>query len=112
MRCLRLTHVNVRVDRLEPALAFYRDALGLAETERGEKDSKGAWLKVGEQEIHLTEDPAPQPPSKRHFALEVDDLAEARRRVVAAGAVIEREEARRFWTRDPSGNRVEIVQAR
>lgn len=111
MRCLRLTHVNLRVDRLPEALRFYGDVLGLEPIERGEKEGRGAWYRVGASEVHLTEDPTPQPPSKRHFALEVDDLAEARRRITAGGGALEKEEANRFWTRDPAGNRVEIVAA-
>lgn len=109
VKCLRLTHVNVRVDRLDVAVAFYRDVLGLAPAERLESDSRGAWFRVGDQQIHLTEDPAPQPPSRRHFALEVEDLAAARRRILESGARIEKEESFRFFTRDPAGNRIEIV---
>lgn len=110
MKCLRLTHVNLRVDRLDLALRFYSDVLGLEVVTRGDAEGKGAWLKVGDAEIHLTEDPAPQPLSKRHVALEVDDLRGARAAVLAGGAAIEKEEpGRRFWTRDPSGNRLEIV---
>lgn len=110
MKCLRLSHVNLRVDRLEPAVRFYSDVLGLRVVTRGDADGRGAWLKIGDAEIHLTEDATPQPPSKRHVALEVDDLRAAREAVVAGGASIEKEEpGRRFWTRDPSGNRLEIV---
>ncbi len=111
MKCLRLTHVNLRVDRLESALPFYGKVLGLEPIVRGEKEGLGAWFRVGDSEIHLTEDDTPQPVSKRHFALDVDDLAQARRAVVEGGALIEKEEeGRRFWTRDPAGNRIEIAQ--
>lgn len=106
-----MTHINLRVDRLPEALSFYGEVLGLEAIPRGEKEGRGAWYRVGAQEIHLTEDATPQPPSKRHFAAEVDDLAEARRRVTGAGAAIEKEEPNRFWTRDPSGNRIELVAA-
>jgi catechol 2,3-dioxygenase-like lactoylglutathione lyase family enzyme len=112
MKCLRLTHVNLRVDRLEPALLFYGKTLGLEPIPRGEREGLGAWFRVGDSELHLTEDDTPQPASKRHFAIEVDDLAAARKAVTAGGGAIEKEEeGRRFWTRDPSGNRIEIAQA-
>ncbi len=112
MKWLRLTHINFRVARLEPALDFYGRVLGLEEIARGEKEGRGAWFRVGEGEIHLTEDPAPQPLSKRHVALEVDDLEGARRAVLGGGGTIEKEEPGvRFWTRDPSGNRIEIARA-
>jgi hypothetical protein len=45
------------------------------------------------------------------FAVEVRDLAEARRSAAEHGAEIDQEEAGRFWMRDPSGNRIEVVQA-
>jgi catechol 2,3-dioxygenase-like lactoylglutathione lyase family enzyme len=109
MKCVRLLHVNLRVDRLDAAARFYREALGLEPVERDPAETRGVWFALGDAQLHLAEDAAPQPPSRRHFAVEVDDLAEARRRVVAAGGAIEKEEPRRFWARDPAGNRIEIV---
>ena len=110
MNVLRLAHVNLRVDRLDEAARFYSDVLRLPRVTRGEAEGKGAWFAVGGAEIHLSEDPAPQPLSKRHVALVVDDLSAARAAILAAGAAVEKEEpGRRFWTRDPSGNRLEIV---
>jgi glyoxylase I family protein len=110
MKCTRLAHANLRVDRLEAAVRFYRDVLSLEPVPRRDAEGKGAWFRVGDAEIHLAEDPAPQPPSKRHLALEVDDLPAARAAVLAGGASIEKEEpGRRFWTRDPAGNRLEII---
>ena len=112
IKCLRLAHVNLRVDRLETALRFYIDVLRLETVTRRDTEGQGAWLKIGDAEIHLTEDATPQPASKRHLALEVADLASARAAVAGSGAVIEKEEPGvRFWTRDPSGNRLEIVRA-
>jgi catechol 2,3-dioxygenase-like lactoylglutathione lyase family enzyme len=107
-----MTHVNVRVDRLDDAVRFYRDVMGLAPTERLDNDKRGAWFRMGINEIHLTEDAAPQPPSQRHFAVEVADLAEARREFEAARVAIEKEDVGRFWVRDPAGNRIELVQSR
>ena len=111
MRCLRVTHVNLRVDRLDEALRFYRDVMGLAPIERRDPSGRGAWFRLGALEIHLAEDATPQPRSRRHFAVEVADLAEARRTAAAAGAEIDQEEAGRFWMRDPAGNRIEVVQS-
>lgn len=110
MKVLRLAHVNLRVERLDEAVRFYSDVLRLPLVTRGDAEGRGAWFAVGAAEIHLSEDAAPQPLSKRHVALVVDDLPAARAAVVASGASIEKEEpGRRFWTRDPSGNRLEIV---
>ena len=112
MRCLRLTHVNLRVERLDEAVRFYTRVMGLEPVERGDRGGKGAWFRLGETQLHLAEDPTPQPRSKRHFAVEVADLTEARKTVQAYGAEIDQEDHGRFWMRDPSGNRIEVVQSR
>lgn len=44
-----------------------------------------------------------------HVNLRVERLQEAKGRVAAAGAPVEQRDPRRFWTRDPSGNRIELV---
>jgi len=111
MRCLRLTHVNLRVERLAEAVRFYESVMGLEPIERRDTTGRGAWFRLGDQEIHLTEDATPQPRSQRHFAVHVADLQEARRSLTRAHVEIEREDTGRFWMRDPSGNRIEIVQA-
>ena len=110
MKCLRLTHVNLRVERLAEAVRFYTDVMGLEPIERRDRGGKGAWFRLGSTEVHLAEDASPQPRSKRHFAVEVDDLAQARRDAQEAGVEIDQEDAGRFWMRDPSGNRIEVVQ--
>jgi len=112
MRCLRLTHVNLRVEDLPTAVRFYTDVLGLEPIARADRRGKGAWFRLGATEVHLAEDPTPQPRSKRHFAVEVTDLAEARRDAERAGAEIDQEDVGRFWMRDPSGNRIEVVGPR
>src|SRR5688572_10114573 len=89
MRCLRLTHVNVRVERLEDAVRFYTQVMGLEPVERADSRGRGAWFRLGESQVHLAEDATPQPRSKRHFAVEVADLAEARRTAKQHGAEID-----------------------
>lgn len=112
MKCLRLTHVNIRVEKLEDAVRFYTEVMGLEPIVRQDRKGKGAWFRLGAVEVHLAEDATPQPRSKRHFAVEVADLAEARRTADQHGAEIDQEEEGRFWMRDPSGNRIEVVQSR
>jgi catechol 2,3-dioxygenase-like lactoylglutathione lyase family enzyme len=112
MRCLRLTHVNLRVERLDEAVRFYTSVMGLESIPRHDRGGRGAWFRLGSTELHLAEDPTPQPRSKRHFAVEVADLAEARRTAQERGAEIDQEETGRFWMRDPSGNRIEVVGPR
>lgn len=112
MRCLRLAHVNLRVEKLAEAVRFYTEVMGLEPIPRGDRKGQGAWFRLGDTEVHLAEDATTQPRSKRHFAVEVADVAEARRWAVERGAEIDQEEAGRFWMRDPSGNRIEVVQSR
>jgi len=112
MKCLRLTHVNVSVEKLDDAIRFYTEVLGLEPIPRGDRKGKGAWFRLGTTEVHLAEESTPQPRSKRHFAVEVADLAEARRTADRHAAEIDQEEEGRFWMRDPSGNRIEVVQSR
>jgi catechol 2,3-dioxygenase-like lactoylglutathione lyase family enzyme len=103
--------VNIRVERLDDAVRFYTEVMGLTPVERRDRGGRGAWFQLGDAQVHVAEDATPQPRSKRHFAVEVADLAEARREVAARGAEVDQEEAGRFWMRDPSGNRIEVVQA-
>ena len=109
MRCLRLTHVNLRVQNLSDAVRFYTEVLGLEPIPRNDRGGTGAWFRLGNTEVHLAEDATPQPRSKRHFAVEVTDLVEARREAGQKGVEIDQEDVGRFWMRDPSGNRIEVV---
>lgn len=113
-----IDHVQLTVPRaLEAeALAFYRNVLGLAEIEKPEELRKrgGAWFQVGALQFHVGVDPEPWPKSKRHVCFLVPDLAKAKAAALAKNAVIEEEgEAeglKRFFLRDPAGNRIEIGQ--
>lgn len=113
-----IDHVQLTVPRaLEAeALQFYRTVLGLREIEKPEelKARGGAWFQVGATQFHVGVDPDPWPKSKRHVCFLVPDIAKARAAAVAKGAVIEEEgEAeglKRFFVRDPAGNRIEIGQ--
>ena len=114
IRTLGFSHVNVEVTDMERALAFYR-LLGLQEIERaGSPARAGAWFRFPQgHELHLAVGPA-HAPSRAHFAIYVEDLAKARSLLEAVGAAIESEREipgiSRFFTRDPDGNRIEIVQ--
>lgn len=110
MKCLRMSHVNLRVENLPAAVKFYTEVMGLEPIPRLDRGGKGAWFRLGDTEVHLAEDASPQPRSKRHFAVEVADLAGARQDAERNGAEIDQEDTGRFWMRDPSGNRIEVVQ--
>lgn len=112
---LRLDHVNVTTpeDLEAEVVAWYGDCLGLTPCNKPDGTStSGAWFKVGEQELHVTRDEH-NPPKTAHFCLITDDLDGVIERLRAAECHIEQAAAipgrRRFFTRDPAGNRVEIA---
>ena len=115
MRVLLLEHVSVTSpEELEDEVTgWYRDLLGLEEMEKppGTRD-KGAWFRVGEQQVHITIDEH-NPAKVSHFGMIVDDLADVVERLRTAGCHIEQASPipgrRRFYTRDPAGNRLEII---
>jgi catechol 2,3-dioxygenase-like lactoylglutathione lyase family enzyme len=113
-----IDHVQMAVPRaLEaPALDFYRNVLGLTEIEKPAelRARGGAWFQLGNIQFHIGVDPEASPKSKRHVCFLVPDLAKARADAVAKDIAIEEEgEAeglKRFFIRDPAGNRIEIGQ--
>jgi catechol 2,3-dioxygenase-like lactoylglutathione lyase family enzyme len=113
-----IDHVQVAVPRaLEPqCLAFYREVMGLPEIEKPEelKSRGGAWFQLPNLQMHVGVDPAASPRSKRHVCFLVPDLSVARSKIVASGITIEEESEaeglKRFFIRDPAGNRIEIGQ--
>lgn len=115
MRVLLLEHVSVTSpEELEDeVIGWYRDLLGLEELEKppGTR-AKGAWFRVGEQQVHITIDEH-NPAKVSHFGIVVDDFADVVDRLRASGCHIEQASPipgrRRFYTRDPAGNRVEII---
>jgi len=118
----RLHHVSLIVSDTRRALAFYRDLLGLV-VEEGRPDLgyPGAWLEVGDQQVHLLELPNPDPLTgrpahggrDRHLALVVDDLEVLAGRLEGAGVTVSRSRSGRpaFFCRDPDGNALEFVGA-
>lgn len=113
-----IDHVQLTVPRdLEGAsLDFYRNVLGLTEIEKPAelRARGGAWFQVGTLQFHIGIDPEPWPKSKRHVCFQVPDLAKARAAALAKNVVIEEEGVaeglKRFFVRDPAGNRIEIGQ--
>ena len=115
MRVLLLEHVSVTSpeDLEKDVVDWYRDVLGLEEMEKPSGTrTKGAWFRIGDQQVHVTIDEH-NPAKVSHFGVVVDDFAEVVERLRAAGCHIEQANPipgrRRFYTRDPAGNRVEII---
>lgn len=100
----------------EEARAFYCGVLGLGEIEKPASlaGRGGFWLAVGERSVHVgVEEGIDRALSKAHVAYEVSDLGAFRRRLAAAGAKvidgIPIPGHERIETRDPFGNRVELI---
>ena len=118
---LAIHHVSVIVADTAQALVFYRDILGLeVDPERPDLGYPGAWLRVGNQQIHLLELPNPDAVAgrpahggrDRHCALTTRDLDGIRARLEAAGVVysLSRSGRRALFCRDPDGNALELVE--
>lgn len=122
MQLQRIHHVSLIVADTSRALGFYRDLLGLQVDElRPDLGYPGAWLQLGEQQIHLLELPNPDPVAgrpahggrDRHVAFVVNELAALADRLEAAGFAVSRSKSGRaaFFCRDLDGNALEFVGA-
>jgi len=113
-------HMQLRVPaaKEQEAIHFYENALGLTRLPKPAKLQKngGAWFTVGgTQEIHVSLEEIDASRSKRHLCFLVDDLDEARAKLVQHNVpIIEDkqpiEEWVRFYVQDPGGNRLELAQ--
>jgi catechol 2,3-dioxygenase-like lactoylglutathione lyase family enzyme len=108
-----LHHVQINVPDVSAAVAFY-ELLGMRRRpDRPDIGVDGAWLDVGEQQIHLIEAQVPSDLGQ-HFALEVDDLdamiASLRDRGVEVREPSPLGEGlpRQTSIHDPAGNRIEL----
>jgi catechol 2,3-dioxygenase-like lactoylglutathione lyase family enzyme len=109
-------HVAVDVDDLDAALAFYIDGMGFTALPRPDFGFPGAWLDMGEHQLHLVEVAGPLPANGgRHFALRVDDLEAAVTALRAQGVKVDPipelpGAGRQAFLVDPSGNLIELNQ--
>jgi len=116
-----LHHCSLLIGDLERSLAFYTGLLEL-ETDPARPDLgyPGAWLRVGERQIHLLQLPNPDPVTDRpphaghdrHTALMTTDIDRLEQRLRAAGTALSRSRSGRqaLFCRDPDGNGLEFIQ--
>jgi catechol 2,3-dioxygenase-like lactoylglutathione lyase family enzyme len=99
------------------ARRFFGELLGLVEIEKPQslRARGGAWFQVGSQQLHIGVEEPFTPARKAHPALRVqpealDGLAA---RLEATGARVQWDDAvddaRRFYSEDPWGNRIELL---
>ena len=103
-RLVGINHVALQVDDIEEAVAFYTDLFQPTAVGRGVPGA--AFLRMGDQFLALFERGARA--EEPHFGLVVDDKEAARRTLEDAG--VEILPGRFFDVRDPSGNRIQLVQ--
>jgi glyoxylase I family protein len=117
---LSLHHASVIVSNIELSRVFYRDILGLQETDRPDLGFPGAWFQLGAQQIHLLELENPDPTTgrpehggrDRHFAFNALALAPVQEALNKAGIVytMSKSGRRAMFFRDPDGNAIEVIE--
>jgi glyoxylase I family protein len=116
-----IAHASLLVSDTERALRFYRDALGLStDPSRPDLGYPGAWLNVGEQQIHLLELPNPDPVDgrpehggrDRHTAFNISDIESLIESLKKNAIPYTRSRSGRnaLFCRDPDGNALEFVE--
>ena len=100
----------------DQAQRFYADVVGLEPIERpGSLGGAGVWFRAGSQELHVSEEDEFIPAARAHpaFALAGRELDALAARIEATGAQVQWDErlpgARRFYSLDPAGNRLEFL---
>jgi glyoxylase I family protein len=118
-----ILHASVIVSDTRRALQFYHDLLGLqVATDRPDLGYPGAWLMLGDQQLHLLELPNPDPISgrpvhggrDRHIAISVSNLHALKQTLDQQGLVYTLSKSGRaaLFIRDPDGNALELIEQR
>jgi catechol 2,3-dioxygenase-like lactoylglutathione lyase family enzyme len=115
MAATAINHVNLPVDDLERAVDFYEGLLGLERIPAVNSSARGAWFRLGDAQLHLTERGS-SAPAVHHLAVTVDDfpalydeLVERDALDATFGASLYEfpDGAVQVYFRDPSGNLLE-----
>lgn len=115
-----ILHASFIVADINTSLRFYHELLGLSIDEsRPDLGYPGAWLNVGDQQIHLMQLPNPDPTQgrpahggrDRHIALEVKNIDLFTRKLDENFIQYTRSKSGRsaIFLRDPDGNALEFV---
>ena len=116
-----ILHASLIVSDLQISLDFYHRILGLElDQSRPDLGYPGAWLQLGEQQIHLLNVPNPDPVENRpqhggrdrHVAIAVDDIDQLSNTLEKNHINFTRSKSGRaaLFCRDPDGNTLEFVQ--
>ncbi|HXC52390.1 MAG TPA: VOC family protein [Candidatus Limnocylindrales bacterium] len=115
-------HISFSVRDLDTSLRFYCDVLGLEKAPRPDLGFPGAWLTVGDAQVHLLQVPegfdggTPPPslnPLASHAAFGIDDHAATRDHLKRHGhEIFELEASGQMWVKDPDGYIIELISSR
>lgn len=115
-----ILHASVIVSDTRRALRFYHDLLGIPLADRPELGYPGAWLMLGEQQLHLLELPNPDPMTgrpvhggrDRHIAIAVSNLQTLKQTLDQAGIgyTVSKSGRAALFLRDPDGNALELIE--
>lgn len=115
-------HVGLLVSDRVASKDFYINVLGMSDDDgvRPNLPFKGAFVRAGDQQIHLMELPSVDPKTgrpahggrDRHVAVSVDDIVPLENSLTNAGRDFTRSKSGRkaIFTRDLDGNALEFVQ--
>lgn len=98
------------------ARAFFGELLGLTEIDKPEplRSRGGCWFQVGARQLHIGIEATFRPSQKAHTALATRKIELLFMRLEDAGVSCEWDSAvvspRRFYARDPWGNRIEFTE--
>lgn len=116
---LSILHSSVLVEDLARSLKFYVDLLGFeVDPLRPDLGYPGAWLKVGDQQIHLLQLPNPDPAERpqhgghdRHIAIAVNSIDQIRELLESNNIdyTISKSRSHVVFIRDPDGNALELI---
>ncbi|HVB05156.1 MAG TPA: VOC family protein [Acidimicrobiales bacterium] len=114
LRTAGVHHVSINVKDVGEAIRFYTEVLGLPlRTDRPDFAFGGAWIDVGDQQLHLIEGEVPEARGQ-HFAFAVEDLDAAVAGLRVAGIEITDPRPvgprRQSFFSDPAGNYLELLE--
>ncbi len=118
MRAVRFNHVSISARDLEASVRFYCEVFGMERLAAPDfPHARVAWLRLGDQQLHLFESDDPGP-TRHHLGLDVDDFEGAYRRArelgiidhdtMMAGVYELADGAAQMYLRDPAGNLIEL----
>jgi len=107
---MRIEHVTLLVENRDKTLIFFKEKLGFDHKFVG----KHAWVIVGDQYVHVTEDSGnPRDDTFYHFCIERDDIddyaAWLRKKNVE---IIDEDKGVSFFVKDLDGNLIEFAKPR